>query len=65
MKRASILCDNYKLERFKEKLTEAGFTDFTWKPFKENITTISLAYQEADLPRLSVLIKLINDSFKN
>jgi hypothetical protein len=40
MKKVGIVCDNYKVDRFKQELTAKGFTDFDVTPYKKNETTL-------------------------
>ena len=42
MKKAGIVADNYKLEKFKKELMSAGFDDFNITPFTEDTSTIQV-----------------------
>ncbi len=39
---AGIVCDNFKIEKFKAELIEKGFNDFEVVPFTENTSTIKV-----------------------
>lgn len=39
---AGIVCDNYKLEKFKEELNNEGFTDFEVKSLKGDASVIKV-----------------------
>lgn len=47
-KTAGIVCDNYKLEKFKSELTAGGFTDFKVGPYKNTLTLITVPCTESE-----------------
>lgn len=59
MKIAGIVCDNYKLEKFKRLLNEAGFTDFEVVPFRKNESTIKVKCSESDYPKIAAICKKV------
>lgn len=42
---SGIVVDDYKLDKFKERLTEDGFTDFEVVPFTQNSSTIKVNHE--------------------
>jgi len=54
MKKVGIVVDNYKIEKYKEKLQEAGFTELEIIPFTAGTSTIKF-----DL--LDVLVNLVKN----
>ncbi len=41
MKKVGIVCDNYKIDRFKKELTSKGFTDFEIFPFTTAVNSFT------------------------
>lgn len=64
-KTAGIFCDNYKLDKFKEKLDEAKF-EYSVTPSKEikNASVIKVKFNTKRFNELSTLVNKINRSFK-
>ncbi len=48
MKKAGIVCDNYKVEKFKKELTAAGFTNFKVNPLTAKKLTSIIVYVEGN-----------------
>ena len=64
MKKAGIVCDNYKVAKFKKELTAHGFTDFEVKPFIKNSSTIQVNVSEDKLMDLKKLCQNVELHFK-
>lgn len=62
-KTAGIVCDNYKLDRFKDQLTKADFREFTIHPFVGETSTIKVVVNEHRIKELEKLVKRIELSF--
>lgn len=58
-KKVAIAADNYKLERFKKKLTEAGFKDFVISKFTADTSTIKLIVPSDKVMEISKICKEI------
>ena len=70
MKTAAVVCDNYKVEKFKAELIENGFADFevyiyTSGGLKGNTNIIKVKFDEKDLKKLISIVHKINESFKD
>ena len=64
MKKVGIVCDNYKLDRFKKELTKAGFTDFDTAAFTENTTTIQVRTPEDKISDVYKICQKVELHFK-
>jgi len=57
-----IVCDNYKVEMFEQKLREAGLV-FTKTPFVKGSTTIKVF--TTDKQKVAAICENVEASFKN
>lgn len=64
MKKVGIICDNYKLDRFKKELTKAGFIDFDTASFTENTTTIQVRVVEDKIADVHKICQKVELHFK-
>ena len=64
MKKAGIVADNYKLEKFKKELTAKGFTNFEISPFTENTSTIQIVVSDDKLKEIQNICHLVEMHFK-
>lgn len=64
-KKVGVVCDNYKVEKFKAELIKHDFTEFTVHAFIDQTSTIKVIVHEVRLKELTKLIKRIEHSFKN
>ncbi len=63
--KSGIVCDNYKVNKFKTELAKAGFTEFTEAPFqKEKTTIIQVTHDNSKLNELEKLCKNVELYFK-
>ncbi len=60
-----IVCDNYKLEKFKKELMAKGFNNFEVKPYKimKKFTLIQVKCNEKDIPMIATLCRKVEDYF--
>lgn len=65
MKRAGIVSDDYKVERFKKELIAAGFTDFKVFPFTEGVSTIQVNTEDHRLLEIHELCMKVDFHFKH
>lgn len=69
MKKVGIVCDNYKLKLFKEKLDAHGFT-YSVIPFKENgrdsdkLTSIIVDSKEEDISKVKGICEEVELYYK-
>ena len=63
-KKASIVCDNYKLEEFEKGLSLNGFTKYKVLDFTQDTKSICVTLPANRMNELAVLVKKINDKFK-
>lgn len=63
MKKAAIVCDDYKVATFKKQVTEAGFTISSQKDFTKGSTLLEVEFPEERRHELVLLIKKIEQSF--
>ncbi len=64
MKKAGIVVDNYKLDRFKKELTAKGFTDFKIFPFTKSTSTIQVNVPDKDIHEIQKICQLVELYFK-
>lgn len=64
MKKTGIVCDDYKLTKFKEELEKAGFTNLEIKPFTKNTTAIFVQIEESQQNKLTALCVTVESYFK-
>jgi len=64
IKKAGIVADNYKVEKFKEKLIEKGFTDFKVAPFKGETSTIQVMIPEEKIGEIKNICAFVELFFK-
>jgi len=63
-KTVGIVCDNYKVHKFKTDLTARGFTELTFTPFTKDTTTIKVFTTEDQVFRIETICKAIEAHFK-
>lgn len=72
MKKIGIVADNYKVERFKKKLTEGGFTNIECSPItlagNDQYTSIGVFVEEKDfqeaVKKITKICQLVELHFK-
>jgi hypothetical protein len=67
MKTATLLCDDYKVDKFKAELIKNGFDDFEVVPLSDPLagtTNIKIKFHESQFKELKTLIHKIEISFK-
>lgn len=64
MKKAGIVADNYKLEKFKKELTKKGFTDFEVFPFTKDTSTIQVNIPEDKIMEIKKICQFVELYFK-
>jgi len=72
MKKIGIVANNYKVERFKKKLAEAGFTDIEYTPItlagNDQNTAIKVNVEDADFHKatkeITKICQLVELHFK-
>lgn len=64
MKKAGIVCDNYKLESFKAGLIKAGFSDFDVFPFTKGCSTIKVKFDDSQTKELTQAVKKLELDFQ-
>lgn len=64
MKKAGIVVDNYKLEKFKRELTAKGYTDFTVSKFTKDTSTIMVHVEDDQVDNITRLCKRLEYHFK-
>jgi len=65
MKKAGIVADNYKLEKFKKELTAKGFTDFKVSPFTKDTSTIQVNVPEERMSEIVTICRNVELHFKH
>lgn len=65
MKKAGIVADNYKLEKFKKELTSKGFTDFNVSPLTEDTSTIQVNIEDNKLMEIKRICQNVELYFKH
>lgn len=64
MKIIGIVADNWKVDNFKDNLTQNGFTDFEVFPFTRDTSTIKVKAKECEITKLGQLIRLVEMNLK-
>jgi len=64
MKRVAIVVDNYKIEKFREKLTEANLVISEEVPFIEKTTTLKVLCNKNQIPEIAKICQLLEIHFK-
>lgn len=64
MKKAGIVCDNYKVPRFEKALTEHGFADYSKKPSTTKTTGIFIYCKEERIPDIGKICATLEIEFK-
>lgn len=66
-KRAGIVCDDYKLQTFKEELDKEGFTEYSVRPFigKDKTSVITVEFNSKRAYDLKNLCTRVEREFKN
>jgi hypothetical protein len=66
MKKVGIVCDNYKLAKFKKDLTDKGFTDFEVIPCSvvDNTTLITVNVNKNKVDEVHKICKLVELHYK-
>lgn len=62
--KVGIVCDNYKLTKYKNELTKKGF-EFITAPFTHNTTTIQVNTTEDKVGEIKKLCEKLEFEFKN
>ncbi len=68
IKKAGIVCDNYKVSKFKEELDAKGYTDYKVQENKgplQGTTTIQVKVPEDKLGEVKMLREYVEWYFKN
>lgn len=65
MKKAGIVADNYKLEKFKKELTAKGFTDFKVFPFTKDTSSIQVNVEDDKLMEVKTICQNVELYFKH
>lgn len=65
MKRAGIVCDNYKVDKFLAELEKGGFTDYLSAPFSDTTTAITVIVPEESLPDIKRICGNVELHFKH
>lgn len=63
-KTAGIVCDNYKIEKFKEELIKKGFKDFEVIAFVGNTSTIKVKAESDKLPEIKKICEEVELHFR-
>lgn len=64
MKKAGIVADNYKVERFKKELTARGFPNFSVKKFTEDTSSIIVDIEEDQADDIKKICHIVELHFK-
>jgi hypothetical protein len=64
-KKIAIVCDNYKLKKFKKELTKKGFTDFETTSYIGETTIINLKTTDANLKKVEKICRSCENHFKH
>jgi hypothetical protein len=64
MKTIGIVADNYKLEKFKKKLTKAGFSEFKIIPFVNETSSIKVVVPDNRVLDIKKICELVEIHFK-
>lgn len=64
MKKIGIVCDNYKIEKFKEELNKGGFTELEITPFRDTTSTIVVMVGEIKVKEIKRICERVELHFK-
>lgn len=64
IKRIGIAVDNYKLRKFKRKLSSSGFLDMEVKQLMPGVSVIFFQAPERDIPTIGKICKKLQIDFK-
>lgn len=67
MKKVGIVCDNYKVSKFREELSAKGFSEVNEKQFghaDSKTTLLSITTEEAKVPTVHTICRAVEDHFK-
>lgn len=62
--KTAIVCDNYKLEKYKKELRKRGFNKLITEPFKNDCTTIGIECKATDIPEIQRMCQILEAQFK-
>ena len=65
MKRACIICDNYKIRLFKANLAKIGFKDITVSPFIKGTSKLEFFFLEKELDKIAEEVSKIESYCKS
>jgi hypothetical protein len=65
MKKIGIVADNYKINKFKEELSEIGITELNVLPFSELTTLVTFNVPSEKIKDIEKLCKRLEIGFKN
>lgn len=63
MKTVGIVCDNYKVKKFKAELTAAGFAHSS-APWKFNCTVIKITCESSKVDQIAAICRKCEIEFK-
>jgi hypothetical protein len=63
-KKVSIICDSYKLDKFKEQLTKSEFEFDVKNGIKKDTSIISIKCEESDYPAIKNICTHVEYFFK-
>lgn len=64
MKKVGIMCNNYKLEKFKELLTKKGFTNYKVTPHNIELSIITVIVRKKNVNKVHKICKQVEAHFK-
>lgn len=64
MKKVGIAADNYKLNKFKKELKDAGFTQIKITPFTEGTSFISIKVHDHQVSKVHAICQKVEIHFK-
>jgi hypothetical protein len=64
MKKVGIVADNYKLEMFKKKLNDDGFTDYEVFPFTKDTYAIKVNVPDDKVIEIKKICDFVETHFK-
>lgn len=63
-KKAGIVCDNYKVQRFKKELSDAGFEVHEEKPFTRGTTVLTVLCTTEEIQTIHTISRKVEFHFK-
>lgn len=63
-KKIGIVCDDYKVEKFKEVLNDKGFRNFKVVKDRPKDTFITVKVKEKEIPKIRAICELVEAHFK-